>query len=132
MHGLMHPNYWQITILLVVDLCSSLVYSMMTQPLPIAGKSPIKTLVVAKQLPTNTYTHYCTHTTIRKQSINSPALTHTHAHHPPMDIMNGPSLVLKWMIRGGIRTPNPRIESPRTTYTKLPNVQTYTPLRRVV
>ena len=53
-HGRMHPNYWQITILLVVDLCSSLDYSMMTQPLPIAGKSPIKTLVVAKQLPTNT------------------------------------------------------------------------------
>ena len=49
----MHPNYWQITILLVVDLCSSLAYSMMTQPLPIAGKLPIKTLV-AKQLPTNT------------------------------------------------------------------------------
>ena len=49
---LMHPNYWQITILLVVDLCSSLAYFMMTQPLPIAGKLPIKTLV-AKQLPTN-------------------------------------------------------------------------------
>ena len=40
-----------ITILLVVDLCSSLTYFMMTQPLPIAGKIPIKTLV-AKQLPT--------------------------------------------------------------------------------
>ena len=51
-HGRMHPNYWQITILLVVDLCSSLAYFMMTQPLPIAGKLPIKTLV-AKQLPTN-------------------------------------------------------------------------------
>ena len=51
MHGQMHPNYWQITILLVVDLCSSLAYFMMTQPLPIAGKLPIKTLV-AKQLPT--------------------------------------------------------------------------------
>ena len=46
MHGRMHPNYWQITILLV------LAYFMMTQPLPIAGKLPIKTLV-AKQLPTN-------------------------------------------------------------------------------
>ena len=52
MHGRMHPNYWQITILLVVDLCSSLAYFMMTQSLPIAGKLPIKTLV-AKQLPTN-------------------------------------------------------------------------------
>ena len=52
MHGRMHPYYWQITILLVVDLCSSLAYFMMTHPLPIAGKLPIKTLV-AKQLPTN-------------------------------------------------------------------------------
>ena len=42
MHGRMHPNYWQITILLVIDLCSSLAYFMMTQPLPIAGKLPIK------------------------------------------------------------------------------------------
>ena len=56
MHGRMHPNYWQITILLVVDLCSSLAYFMMTQPLPIAGKLPIKTLV-AKQLPTNIIIH---------------------------------------------------------------------------
>ena len=52
MHGRMHPNYWQIIILLVVDLCSSLAYFMMTQALSIAGKLPIKTLV-AKQLPTN-------------------------------------------------------------------------------
>ena len=51
MHGPMHPNYCQITILLVVDLCSSLAYFMMTHPLPIAGKLPIKTLV-ARQLPT--------------------------------------------------------------------------------
>ena len=58
MHGRMHPNYWQITILLVVDLCSSLAYFMMTQPLLIAGKLPIKTLV-AKQLPTNTCTCTC-------------------------------------------------------------------------
>ena len=50
----MHPNYWQITILLVVDLCSSLAYFMMTQPLPIASKLPIKTLV-ARQLPTNVH-----------------------------------------------------------------------------
>ena len=52
---LMHPNYWQITmILLVVDLCSSLGYFIMIQPLPIAGKLPIKTSV-ARQLPTNIY-----------------------------------------------------------------------------
>ena len=56
MHDRMHPNYWQIIILLVVDLCSSLAYFLMTQPLPIAGKLPIKTLV-AKQLPTNDYAH---------------------------------------------------------------------------
>ena len=37
MHGRMHPNYCQITILLVVDLCSSLAYFMMIQPLPIAS-----------------------------------------------------------------------------------------------
>ena len=54
MHGQMHPNYWQITILLVVDPLSSLTYFMMTQPLPIASKLPIKTLV-AKQLPTNVH-----------------------------------------------------------------------------
>ena len=54
MHGRMHPYYWQITILLVVDLCSSLAYFMMTQPLLIAGKLPIKTLV-AKQLPTSVH-----------------------------------------------------------------------------
>ena len=59
MVDLMHPNYWQITILLVVDLCSSLAYFMMIQPLPIAGKLPIKTLV-AKQLPTNIYIYICT------------------------------------------------------------------------
>ena len=55
-----------VTDLLVVDLRSSLAYSMMTHPLPIAGKLPIKTLV-ARQLPTNahtcivhTHTHTCT------------------------------------------------------------------------
>ena len=52
LHGQMHPSYCQITILFrVVDLCSSLAYFMMTQPLPIASKLPIKT-VVARQLPT--------------------------------------------------------------------------------
>ena len=30
MHGRMHPDYYQISILLAVDLCSSLAYSMMT------------------------------------------------------------------------------------------------------
>ena len=59
MHGRMHPNYCQISILLVVDLCSSLAYSMMIQPLPIAGKFPIKSLV-AGQLPTNMCTPYYT------------------------------------------------------------------------
>ena len=45
---LMHPNYCQITILLVADLCLLLAYFMMTHPLPIAGKLPM----VARQLPT--------------------------------------------------------------------------------
>ena len=45
----------------IVDLRSSLGYFMMTHPLPIAGKLPIKTLV-ARQLPTNTCTHTHTHT----------------------------------------------------------------------
>ena len=40
-----------VTDLLVVDLCSSLAYFMMTHPLPVASKLPIKTLV-ARQLPT--------------------------------------------------------------------------------
>ena len=52
MHGRMHPNYCQITHLLVVDPLSSLVYPMMTHLLPVANKLPIKPLV-AKQLPTN-------------------------------------------------------------------------------
>ena len=52
MHGRMPPITVRLTILLVVDRCSSLAYFMMTQPLPIAGKFPIKTLV-ARQLPTN-------------------------------------------------------------------------------
>ena len=43
----MHPDYCQITILLVVDLCSSLAYFVMTQPLPIAGKMLMKTLVAS-------------------------------------------------------------------------------------
>ena len=61
----MYPNYYQITILLVVHLCLSLAYFMMTHPHPIASKLPIKTLV-ARQLPTNTctYTHVHIHTRI--------------------------------------------------------------------
>ena len=52
MHGRMHPNYWQITILLVVGplFIIGLLYDDPT--LPIAGKLPIKTL----QLPTNVRT----------------------------------------------------------------------------
>ena len=80
MHDRMHPNYWQITILLVVDLCSSLAYFMMTHPLPIASKLPIKTLV-AKQLPTN----YCTCTCIANHCCSSqhfckPAITNKAGH----------------------------------------------------
>ena len=48
MHGRMHPNYCQKTILLVVDSCSSLAYFIMTHPLPIAGKLPIKKTLVAR------------------------------------------------------------------------------------
>ena len=66
MHGRVHPNECHVTDLLVVDLHSSLAYFMMTYPLPIAGKLPIKTLV-ARQLPTHTHTH--THT-----------LSHTNTH----------------------------------------------------
>ena len=50
----MHPNYSQITILLVVDLYSPLAHFKMTHPLPVAGKLPIKTLV-AKQLSSKDY-----------------------------------------------------------------------------
>ena len=74
---LLHDIYWgtqdawssecHVTDLLIVDLCSSLAYFMMTHPLPVGSKLPIKTLVV-RQLPTNTHTH--THT-----------YTHTHAHN---------------------------------------------------
>ena len=59
MQGRMHPNYRQVTILLVVDLCSSLAYFMMTQPLPIASKLPLKTLwILARYTCTNIR---CTH-----------------------------------------------------------------------
>ena len=52
MHGRMHPNYCQITILLVVDLLSLLVYLMMTHSLYMAGNLPIIHLI-AKQPPTS-------------------------------------------------------------------------------
>ena len=52
--------YWQITILLVVDLCSSLAYFMMTQllPGPIASKLRIK-ILVARQLTTSMHIGHC-------------------------------------------------------------------------
>ena len=50
----MHPDYCQITTLLVFDLCSLLAYFMITHPLLIADKLPIKTLV-ARQLPISMY-----------------------------------------------------------------------------
>ena len=68
MHGRMHPNHCQITILLVVHLSSSLAYFMMTHPLPIAGTLPIKTLV-ARQLPTNIIIHV--HSCVYEQCANS-------------------------------------------------------------
>ena len=51
---LTHFKLYIIAILLVVDLCSSLASFMMTQPLPIASKLPIKTLI-ARQLPINAH-----------------------------------------------------------------------------
>ena len=53
-HGRMHRNNYQITILLVVDPLSSSAYPMMTHPSPVPGNLPIKTLV-ARQLPTSMY-----------------------------------------------------------------------------
>ena len=83
MHGQMHPNYCQITILLVVDLCSSLAYFIMTQPLPIPGKLPIK--LGTRQLPTNTcaYVYMCTHT-----AHVTPYQIHTHCTCACMYIRN--------------------------------------------
>ena len=52
MHGRVHPNYCQITILLVVDPLSSWNYLMMTHSIHVAGDLPIETLV-ARLLPTN-------------------------------------------------------------------------------
>ena len=83
MHGRMHPNYCQITILLVVDLCSSLAYFMVTQPLPITGKFPIKTLV-AKQLQTKCHAYARTH--IHSLTCNT-LNTHTPVHTLSCDVI---------------------------------------------
>ena len=77
MPGQMHPNYCQITILLVIDLCLSLAYFMMTHPLPIASKLPIKTLV-ARQLPTNTHTHTAW---VHAYTHTHMAWVHTYTHN---------------------------------------------------
>ena len=61
MHGRMHPNYCQITNLLVVVPLSSLAYPMMIHLLPVANKQFIVTLV-AKQLPTKYNTMSCMNT----------------------------------------------------------------------
>ena len=76
MHGRVHPSLCHVTDLLVVDLCSSLAYFMMTHPLPIAGKLPIKTLV-ARQLPTK-YSIQC-------RCLH--ALVHTY-HYPHCIVYN--------------------------------------------
>ena len=59
MHGRMHPNLRHVTILFVGS--SSLAYFMMTHPLSIASKLPIKASA-ARQLPTNTHTMYTVNT----------------------------------------------------------------------
>ena len=89
----MHPNYCQITILLVVDLYSSLAYFVMTQPLPIAGKLPIKTLV-AKQLPTNTHTHALNMDThVHSCRIKYKYLTNRHKYTKSYNSSNAPQLL---------------------------------------
>ena len=82
MHCRMNPNYYQIIILFVVDLCSSLAYFTMTQPLPIASKLPIKTLV-ARQLPTNNITYIYT--------------SYTHIHGMVHDFLNMLLYVHVWI-----------------------------------
>ena len=71
-HGRVHPNWCHVTGLLVVDLRSSLAYSVMTHPLPLAGKLPtfvqkLRLLSNYQQTTTHTYAHTHTH-------------THSHAH----------------------------------------------------
>ena len=70
MHTHVHTHI--VVDLLVVDLRSSLAYFMMTHPLPIAGKSPIESLL-ARQLPTHTSAHTNTHARTHKR-------THTHTY----------------------------------------------------
>ena len=75
------------TDLLVVDLRSSLAYFMMTHPLPVAGKLPIKTLVT-RQLPTNVYV--CVHVCVcvqehmRRRSVQ--LLCHQNTNCIPMQL----------------------------------------------
>ena len=69
MHGRMHPNYCQITILLVVDLRSPLVYFMMTQPLPIAGKLPIKLWLLSNYQQAHMHSAYQSHQTVHDHHI---------------------------------------------------------------
>ena len=75
MHGRMYPNYCQITILLVVDLLSSLAYFMMTHPLSIASKLPINLWLLGNYQHTYTLTHTevkqenCLYTIQRKVKI---------------------------------------------------------------
>ena len=75
----------------MVDLCSSLAYiSMMTHPLLVVSKLPIKTLV-ARQLLTNahmythTHTHTHTHTQTHTQIMLNPAIAVflSHSRDPP-------------------------------------------------
>ena len=64
MHGRLRPNSCHITDLLVVDLCLSLAYFMMTYPLPLAGKLPIEKLVATNKhscVYTRRHTHVHTH-----------------------------------------------------------------------
>ena len=75
MHGRMHPNYCQITILLVIDLCSSLAYFMMIQPLPIADKLPIKLWLLGNYQQTRV--HMCTCAHIHTSTYNPTPNSHT-------------------------------------------------------
>ena len=98
MHGRVHPNYCQITILLVVDPLSSWDYLMMTHPLHAAGNFPIKTLV-ARQLPTNTCTCMHTHTYVNhiktykwsfNGDLNSSTFVNVHVHVKINTLLVGP------------------------------------------
>ena len=75
MRGRMHPNYCQITILLVVDLCSSLASFMMIQPLPIADKLPIKLWLLGNYQQTRV--HMCTCAHIHTSTYNPTPNSHT-------------------------------------------------------